>query len=358
VFDSAPTAGATISVDYTTPRGDAVDWSSAATMGEDTTSDGTISVGESSSKDGVFNDFFSSHTQDTITISQPNRGVSMTLAVNPTWTINQFIDEFNIEAQVSDVEAEAYWDGTAGEVRIRPGTSGWKTRDITGWAGEYFKLEGAVVSPNATNLGGGSSGAQATAQNRFSIEETTAAVGSRIIVRTADGTVLADSTSDWNHHDLTNLSFSLDILESATVGATSQFFVQAAQLQIGGGADDASRMYLHMPDIRARSLDIESVDLRRQPLAVSALNKIDNAISSANGFRAYFGSQINNLTHQMDAITVFEHNTTAAETQIRDVDFAQASAELSRTQVLIQSSLAMVAQGNMSRQSVLQLLDF
>ncbi|MCA9503148.1 MAG: flagellin, partial [Myxococcales bacterium] len=49
-------------------------------------------------------------------------------------------------------------------------------------------------------------------------------------------------------------------------------------------------------------------------------------------------------------------NTAAAESRIRDVDFASETAELTRNQVLQQAGISVLAQANVSTQSALQLL--
>jgi flagellin len=53
---------------------------------------------------------------------------------------------------------------------------------------------------------------------------------------------------------------------------------------------------------------------------------------------------------------VASENTAAANSRIRDADVAQAVSEMTRTQILQQATMAVLAQANQSPQSVLQLL--
>ncbi len=75
-----------------------------------------------------------------------------------------------------------------------------------------------------------------------------------------------------------------------------------------------------------------------------------------NRMRAYIGAMINRLEHTVNNLLNQEANTQAAETVIRDSDFAAETASYTRSQILSQSSMAMLAQANTLPQAVLQLL--
>jgi len=87
--------------------------------------------------------------------------------------------------------------------------------------------------------------------------------------------------------------------------------------------------------------------------AITALNK---SIQAANDKRASIGAGINRLTYAADNLANISLNTAASRSRIEDTDYAQASTELARTQIIQQAATAMLAQANQSPQSVLALL--
>jgi len=100
----------------------------------------------------------------------------------------------------------------------------------------------------------------------------------------------------------------------------------------------------------------DNVFITDQVSATNAISSLDFALQSVNTLRSNLGAIANRLA---DAITNQENqqtNMTAAESTIRDVDFATETTEFTREQILSQSSTAMLAQANQLPQSVLTLL--
>jgi flagellin len=83
---------------------------------------------------------------------------------------------------------------------------------------------------------------------------------------------------------------------------------------------------------------------------------LDTALSSLNTERSKIGATINRLTYAVDNLTNVSQNTSASRSRVMDTDYAKASTELSRTQIIAQAATAMLAQANQSQQSVLALL--
>lgn len=96
--------------------------------------------------------------------------------------------------------------------------------------------------------------------------------------------------------------------------------------------------------------------LTSQTAAVAAIQSLDTSIDSVNTMRSNMGAFINRVEHAINNLTISNTNQQAAESLIRDVDFAKESAQFTRNQILVQSSTAMLAQGNMLPQQMLQLL--
>jgi flagellin len=96
--------------------------------------------------------------------------------------------------------------------------------------------------------------------------------------------------------------------------------------------------------------------LTNQTQAVRSIQVLDEAIDSVNTMRSNMGAFINRLDHAINNLLVSNTNQQAAESQIRDVDFAKESSQFTRNQILTQSGTSMLAQANMLPQSVLSLL--
>ena len=90
--------------------------------------------------------------------------------------------------------------------------------------------------------------------------------------------------------------------------------------------------------------------------ATAAITALDGALNSVNTLRADLGAKFNRLEHALNNQENQEQNMVAAESVIRDTDFAAETTDFTRNQILMQSSTAMLAQANMIPQNVLQLL--
>jgi flagellin len=90
--------------------------------------------------------------------------------------------------------------------------------------------------------------------------------------------------------------------------------------------------------------------------ASAAIATIDSAINTVNTQRATIGAAINRMTYAGDNLTNISANTSASRSTIMDTDYATASTNLSKTQIIQQAATAMLAQANQQPQSVLSLL--
>jgi flagellin len=112
-------------------------------------------------------------------------------------------------------------------------------------------------------------------------------------------------------------------------------------------SDDASQKIV-ITAISAASFD--SLD------STSTLGEIESAISAVSTERAKLGAFQNRLEYTSNNLGTTVENLTAAESRIRDTDMAKEMVELSKNQILLQSSQAMLAQANQAPQGVLSLL--
>ncbi|RTJ18653.1 flagellin [Campylobacter jejuni] len=90
--------------------------------------------------------------------------------------------------------------------------------------------------------------------------------------------------------------------------------------------------------------------------AMAVMDIAETAITNLDQIRADIGSVQNQITSTINNITVTQVNVKAAESTIRDVDFASESANYSKANILAQSGSYAMAQANSTQQNVLRLL--
>ena len=90
--------------------------------------------------------------------------------------------------------------------------------------------------------------------------------------------------------------------------------------------------------------------------AAATLAKLDLVMDKVNGTRATMGAVMNRLEHVIDNLMNVSMNTEASRSQIEDADYAAASTELARTQIMQQAATSVLAQANADQQNVLKLL--
>ena len=90
--------------------------------------------------------------------------------------------------------------------------------------------------------------------------------------------------------------------------------------------------------------------------AKAAIGTFDAAIQQLSKSRANLGAVQNRMTVTVSNLSVAQENLNAANSRIRDVDVANESANLTKSQILSQAGLAVLAQANQLPQSALSLL--
>ena len=98
------------------------------------------------------------------------------------------------------------------------------------------------------------------------------------------------------------------------------------------------------------------MDISTTEGADNAILAMDAALTAVNSARADLGAIQNRFTNTVENLQVNSENLSASRSRIMDADFAQETANLSRSQILQQAGTAMVAQANQLPQNVLKLL--
>jgi len=128
-------------------------------------------------------------------------------------------------------------------------------------------------------------------------------------------------------------------------------------LQVGDGTTaNVDTITLTLSAATEGALSIGALNVGASGDASAAITAIDNAIQTVNANRATLGAFQNRLGNAVDSISQRIQNLSAAESRIRDVDFASEMADLTRNQILQQAGTAMLAQANAAPQLALQLL--
>ncbi|MBK8972309.1 MAG: flagellin [Hahellaceae bacterium] len=171
---------------------------------------------------------------------------------------------------------------------------------------------------------------------------------------------------DGRNIEVGNITSSTGTFDAANLGLTSVAsvtlstltLISAGQIQLDSITGNISNAGFEIGNYGSsetgqlvKDIDISSVDG-----ALRALDAIDNALNTINFQRANLGAIQNRFESTIANQSITAENLTAANSRIRDADFAAETAQLSRSQVLQQAGLSILAQANGQPQQVLQLL--
>jgi flagellin len=104
------------------------------------------------------------------------------------------------------------------------------------------------------------------------------------------------------------------------------------------------------------SLGVSSIDIASKEGAQGALTNIDSAIEKVSGQRAVLGSLQNRLVSTSNNLQTYTENMSAANSRIRDVDYAEETAKQARNNIISSAGTAVLAQANASSQNALRLI--
>ena len=142
---------------------------------------------------------------------------------------------------------------------------------------------------------------------------------------------------------------------ASSVSSGNQIFIQVG---IDSSADSRINLNtsINLTAVTSSSLSIDTLSVTSSEGALSALDSINNSIATVTQGRGKVGAVQNRLARTIANLSITVENLVAAESQMRDADIAHEVALLTRNQILVQASTAMVGQANLIPQSVLQLL--
>lgn len=149
----------------------------------------------------------------------------------------------------------------------------------------------------------------------------------------------------------TTTSFNGINLLDATGGATGAF-----TFHTGAYSNETQSVTIANAQVTAIVGTAATYEVNTQTLAEATISNMDTAIVAIDGLRANLGAAQNRLESTVRNISVTQVNVKAAESNIRDVDFAAESANFAKHNILAQSGSYAMSQANAVQQNVLRLL--
>jgi flagellin len=170
--------------------------------------------------------------------------------------------------------------------------------------------------------------------------------------------------------DVLDLKLSLTDAASQTLGSFNALTITGggAKFNLGPTVDITNQVSIGIKNVAARNLGSASVGFLSDLGSGKANNMVDGnienaqkivnkAIDQVSSLRGRLGAfQKNVVGATINSLGVALENTTAAESAIRDTDFATETANLTRSQILVSAATSVLQVANSSPQSVLQLL--
>lgn len=182
-----------------------------------------------------------------------------------------------------------------------------------------------------------------------------------LAVQTASDTV-GDVERDMTNMEYQNLKLELDRISQVTEfngkklldGSGGQY-----DFQVGINNDafqdrityDAGRVNAGLDGLGVSELDVSTKTGSQESLA-----SLDKAIETVSGQRAFLGAIQNRLVSTSNNLQVSVENLSAANSRIRDVDYADATATKAKNDILNSAGTSVLAQANMSGQNALKLI--
>lgn len=247
-------------------------------------------------------------------------GSAATFQVGSNAGTNQTIS-FNIEsAKATDLGQVI--TGVTGLATAAIGTGLTVTAKTSGTAGNSISVTEAIVTGTAAGGVVTVSGSAIT-----------------VTVNTADSLSITDSTVA----SLINGNASASALVTATGNGSAEF--AAATTTLTGGVPEV---------IGAVKVNNLAVDTRAN--AVVAINSVDKALESVDTIRGGLGAVQNRFESTIANLNNVGENLSAARSRILDADIAQETSAMTKSNILQQAGVAILAQANQAPQLALSLL--
>lgn len=217
--------------------------------------------------------------------------------------------------------------GTAADAAILGIDARTTAGDITGYQAGATNAGLAVGDLTINGVAVGAAATTDVAGNIAAINKVSAETG-----------VVASGTTTITLNSIDNSEISLDFKDSDIATVEAKLGMQETNVGQGSGTS------------------ISNLDISTAAGAQEAIDVIDGALTTINNARGEMGAVTNRLDFTVNNLSNVSQNASASRSRIEDADFAAESAALSRSQVLQQAGMSMLAQANAAPQQVLSLL--
>lgn len=225
---------------------------------------------------------------------------------------------------------------------------------------------GASITPGNGISGIDVTNAALTGTTTFTL---TVATGSTVTLTLTNGTTTQTvtvtkpsdlSTATANFSDLgikVSINASITNITGAN-GFTVDVGSSSFDYQLGDSNNPFDQISISIKNFQAGSSDVLALSgsIGTKTDAQAYLGVIDAAVTKLNEERGKIGAAQNQITYHVANLEAMYENTKAAESTIKDADFAAEMAEFTKFQIVTQSGIAMLAQANQLPQLVLSLM--
>lgn len=234
-------------------------------------------------------------------------------------------------------------------LNLNVGTTAVEVTIPVGSGGDSVTLDEVVTAVNDLGLGGFSA-SEGTAAGTIVFNDDEGR-NIELVSEATTGTLTAASTA--------NIGFDTAVASTGVEGIgstlTGQISIEALDtIRIGG--DNPQNAGFLDGEVIAVTGSLEDIDVKTVESSNDTIKRVDSALTTINSIRSELGAVQNRFESTIANLSTTSENLSAANSRIRDADFAAETAELARTQVLQQAGLSVLSQANARPQQVLQLL--
>ena len=179
-----------------------------------------------------------------------------------------------------------------------------------------------------------------------------------LAVQSSNGSLSAGDRTNLNT-EFTSLRSEIDRISNVTKFNGISLLSGAAanvDFQVGIGTSASDKVTVSFGGVTATTLGVNLSAVDTVANAQTAITSIDSAISTLSTSREGFGAAVNRLQKSVSSIQTMRTNLSAAHSRIKDVDVAEETSAMARSQVLSQAGAAVLTQANQAPQLALSLL--
>ena len=173
---------------------------------------------------------------------------------------------------------------------------------------------------------------------------------------------LASTERGYIQDEFAELSAEVDRIAAVTefngIKLTNGSNTTGVAVQVGVNNSSNDRISITLGDLRATALGVDTtaMSLNSVASARTAITALDTGLDAVNSIRSSYGATQNRLSDALSNMEVYSENLTAAESQIRDLDFASETANMAKQQIMQQAGMSVLAQTSSAQQGVLSLI--